>query len=109
MNETRRVGPTYFNDPDRDEAAEVGANLVNAFLSYDIELDSSNLRQVCDGCQPSKDAYRIDLGLVSLDKAREITEKLQEMQQEFQRLHDLTANYQVDAESAPDKDQQQGK
>ncbi|MFE7340080.1 hypothetical protein [Streptomyces griseus] len=101
MDHIRKIGPEYFDDSDRTEATAVGVDLVNAFIPYGILLDAINVKQVCDDCHPSEDSYRIDLGLVSLDTAREMTGKLRDMTQEFSRLHELTANVQVDAE--PDK------
>lgn len=100
-HESHSVGPDYFDDGDRADAAAVAAGLVNALIAYGISLDGISLRQVCDECSVLKDAYVISLGVLRLDDAREVTAKLKDHTNEFQRLHDTTANVQVDRQAAP--------
>ncbi|NEA16677.1 hypothetical protein G3I29_14300 [Streptomyces halstedii] len=82
------VGPEYFDDGDRDDAAAIAAELVNTFASYDIQLSGIGLQQVCDRCTVMDDAYVISLGVLRLDEAREVIVKLKDMTDEFSKLHD---------------------
>lgn len=86
------VGPEYFDDGDREEAAAIAAELVNALASYDIDLSGIGLKQVCDRCTVMDDAYVISLGVLRLDQAREMIAKLRDMTNEFSELHDRYMN-----------------
>ncbi|MFD8112508.1 hypothetical protein [Streptomyces microflavus] len=86
------VGPEYFDEGDREDAAAIAAELVNALASYDIGLSGIGLKQVCDRCTVMEDAYVISLGVLRLDEAREVIAKLRDMTNEFSDLHDRYLN-----------------
>lgn len=100
-NEGRSVGPEHFDDGDRIKAVEAGVALVNALVPYDINLDGIGVSEVCHNCTPVTYSYVIELGRLHPEDAEAIAAKLRDHTEEFQRLHDLTAKVQVDAEMKP--------
>ncbi|MYR97062.1 MULTISPECIES: hypothetical protein [unclassified Streptomyces] len=58
-----RVGPDYFDDPDRDAAVAAGVRLVNALRRFGVDLDSISAEKVCHTCSHAvRHAYLISLG-----------------------------------------------
>ncbi|CAM5415117.1 hypothetical protein [Streptomyces griseus] len=88
-----RVGPDYFDDPDRDDAVAAGVRLVNALRRFGVDLDSISAEKVCHTCSPAvRHAYVIGLGHVSHPEANDMATQLNAFAAEFERMHDALAS-----------------
>jgi hypothetical protein len=64
----------YYGSEDRAEAEEAGYALVQALESLGVALTDTGIVAPCDNCSP-RAGYKINLGNISAEDAREMTEK----------------------------------
>ncbi|MFJ2025802.1 hypothetical protein ACIODW_18655 [Streptomyces sp. NPDC087897] len=83
------VGPDYLDDPDREVAVEAGVRLVNALLRFGVNLEQISADKVCHTCTDVKDAYRIRLGILTVDETRAMAAQLTSFAAEFERMREL--------------------
>ncbi|MFF8554072.1 hypothetical protein ACF058_14675 [Streptomyces sp. NPDC015501] len=83
------VGPDCLDDPDRDVAVEAGVRLVNALLRFGVNLEQLSAEKVCHTCTDVKDAYRIRLGVLTVDETRAMASQLGSFALEFERMREL--------------------
>ncbi|MYT96836.1 MULTISPECIES: hypothetical protein [unclassified Streptomyces] len=88
-----RVGPDYFDDPDRDDAVAAGVRLVNALRRFGVDLDSISAEKVCHTCSHAVSyAYLISLGNVTHPDADDMATQLDAFADEFERMRDALAS-----------------
>ncbi|NDZ61833.1 hypothetical protein G3I47_32005 [Streptomyces anulatus] len=83
------VGPEYLDDPDRDVTVEAGVRLVNALLRFGVNLEQVSADKVCHTCTDVKDAYRIRLGILTVDETNAMAAQLGSFASEFERMREL--------------------
>ncbi|MFH8882174.1 hypothetical protein [Streptomyces californicus] len=82
------VGPDYLEDPDREVAVEAGVRLVNVLLRFGVNLEQISADKVCHSCTDVKDAYRISLGILTVDDTRAMTAQLESFALEFEQMRE---------------------
>lgn len=82
------VGPSYFDDGDRETTVRAAVRLVNALRRFGIDIGGIGVSAVCDTCTPDREAYKIELGKLRTDQADAMAAQLNAYADEFQRMHD---------------------
>ncbi|MFF5876619.1 hypothetical protein ACIQ9M_19525 [Streptomyces californicus] len=82
------VGPDYLDDPDREVAVEAGVRLVNVLLRFGVNLEQISADKVCHSCTDVKDAYRISLGILTVDDTRAMAAQLESFALEFEQMRE---------------------
>ncbi|WP_159039567.1 hypothetical protein [Streptomyces sp. NRRL F-2295] len=82
------VGPDYLDDPDREVAVGAGVRLVNVLLRFGVNLEQISADKVCHSCTDVKDAYRISLGVLTVDDTRAMAAQLESFALEFEQMRE---------------------
>ncbi|MFJ5889908.1 hypothetical protein [Streptomyces californicus] len=83
------VGNDYFDDSDRLGAVEAGVRLVNALRRFGVDLDGISAEKVCHNCTSIQDAYRLELGALTVAETDDMAEQLTCFAEEFERMRML--------------------
>ncbi|SCE00462.1 hypothetical protein [Streptomyces sp. DvalAA-19] len=84
MQQLCPVGPDYFEDQDRDYAANAGVELINALRKLGVDLEGIEISPPCGRCSPLE--YVLDLGPVRPADALRMAAKINDCTDELQRL-----------------------
>ncbi|CAM5500037.1 hypothetical protein SCALM49S_04400 [Streptomyces californicus] len=83
------VGPDYLDDPDREVAVGAGVRLVNVLLRFGVNLEQISADKVCRSCTDVKDtAYRISLGVLTVDDTHAMAGQLESFALEFEQMRE---------------------
>ncbi|MFD9813951.1 hypothetical protein [Streptomyces sp. NPDC059080] len=84
MNYLPPVDHSYWDNDEYDDVKTAATNFINAFRRMGITFVDSEIRWPRECCPPRID-YRINLGNISLDEAKEITELVNETLDQLER------------------------
>lgn len=82
------VGPSYFDDGDREVVVDVAVRLVNALRRFNVDIEGIGVSPVCHVCTPVPEAYKVELGKLRADQVVGMANQLDAYADEFQRMQD---------------------